>query len=206
MNPIRQETIETYDRSARQLSEYFQGIGPRTKYIDLAFKLSGSSKPKVVEIGCGDGRDAKEIVQSAGEYIGFDISQGMIKIAKQNVPDGTFKIADALDFKYPSDTDVVFDFASLLHLSREELRIVFYKVAESLRPGGIFYISTKYAPSYQQQIKEDQHGRRLFYLYSPQELKELASVTFETVYDDIEIIGTTKWVEIAFRKSEAAEL
>lgn len=55
-------TTNTYDESAEALAEFFKGIGPRTSYIDLAFKLIGYKEhARVVEIGCGDGRDATEI-------------------------------------------------------------------------------------------------------------------------------------------------
>lgn len=65
-------TISTYDKSAKELAEYFKGHGTRVEDIELALKLAGSPKnAKVVEVGCGDGRDAAEIVMRVGSYIGL---------------------------------------------------------------------------------------------------------------------------------------
>ena len=66
MNPrAKKQLINTYNKSARELSEYFQGIGPRVKDITNVFNYFPKERHlalKVIEIGCGDGRDAKEII------------------------------------------------------------------------------------------------------------------------------------------------
>src|SRR5579862_406860 len=99
MSDIRQETIDTYNRSAKELAKYFDSIGTRALYIDLAFKLAGNPKnARVVEIGCGDGRDAKDIIKHAKWYLGFDISEGLLKFANKLMPDAKFMLADAADF------------------------------------------------------------------------------------------------------------
>lgn len=135
-NP-RQETIDTYNRSAKELSKYFNGIGSRIKDIKLAFGLAGNPKnARVVEIGCGDGRDAKEIVKRAEWYEGFDISEELIKIARQAVPQAHFKVADAANYTFPAYLDVVFAFASLLHLNKTEVRAILDRVHKALNPGG----------------------------------------------------------------------
>lgn len=98
---LRQQTVDTYNKSAKELAEYFRGIGPRTDDIDLAIRLAGNSEnPKILEIGCGDGRDAKEIVKRTKNYTGFDISEELIKIARADVPDATFEVADATHYDY----------------------------------------------------------------------------------------------------------
>lgn len=60
--------------------------------------------------------------------------------------------------------------------------MVLDRAYKALVPGGVFYISLKYMPTYTQKIKEDMYGRRLFYFYNPEHLKELASDTYETVF------------------------
>jgi predicted TPR repeat methyltransferase len=207
MNKMKQETIDTYNESAEALSEYFRGIGPRTEDIEQAFKLAGDvQNPRVVEIGCGDGRDAKEITTRTNWYLGFDVSESMINLAKQHVADAEFEIADAVSFTYPPDVGIVFAFASLLHLDKDELETVFYKVAEALRPKGIFYISTKYSPEYREEVKEDQFGKRLFYFYNQQELEKIAGTKFAAVYTNQITHGNTDWIEIAFQRVDEADV
>jgi SAM-dependent methyltransferase len=201
MTDWRQKTVDTYNRSAKELAEYFQGIGPRNHDIEKGFELIGNiSNPKVLEIGCGDGRDAKEIIKHTSNFIGFDISNSFIELARKNAPKGVFEVADAVNFKYQEGLDLVFAFASLLHLDKNEVQEVLSKVGRALGKKGIFFISLKYMPSYTEQIKQDQFGERLFYFYSPEIIKQLAGDAFESVFEDRQVIGKTEWFTIALRK------
>lgn len=201
MNDWRQKNIDTYNKSAKELAKYFRGIGPRIKYINFAFQAAGNpEKARVMEIGCGDGRDAKEIVKRADWYLGFDISVKLIKLAREHVSEAEFVVADAAKFDYPQDLDIIFAFASLLHLDKEETRTVLRKAHDALKPGGIFYISLKYRPEYQKEIKKDRFGERLFYFYNPELISELAGNGYEMVKTWNETIGHTEWFELALRR------
>lgn len=195
------ETLRTYNKSARELARYFRGIGSRTDDIDIAFKLADNpSSAKVVEIGCGDGRDAKEIVKRTTDYLGFDISSELIKLARAHVPHAKFEVADATKYKFDEEIDIIFAFASLLHLDKSEVKQVLASAARALKPGGIFYISLKFADKYQEYIKEDKFGRRKFYLYNAGLIETLASDSYKTVHSSRETIGSTQWFEIALQK------
>lgn len=193
-------TIDTYDRSAKGLAEYFKGIGPRIEDIERGLTLAkASTDARVVEIGCGDGRDAAEIVTRVSWYEGFDPSEGLLAIARERLPETSFVQADALSYEYPENADVVFSFASLLHSPKEDLELVFPKVAQALRSGGIFYISLKERADYVAEDKVDEYGTRTFYFYTPQLLRELAG-DLELVYEDRQKIGNTDWFTVAFKK------
>ena len=203
MKNLKQITIDTYNNSAKELAQYFRGIGSRTGDIELAIKLSGSNKPDVLEIGCGDGRDAKEIVNRAGSYIGFDISKELIKIAKNYVPNADFLVADATDFDYgTSKYDVVFAFASLLHLNEAEISDVLTKVCTSLKPNGVVFISLKLSDKYEEKIKQDKFGTRIFYFYNPEVIKEITKDNFIIIREDggFKTVGNTEWFETVLKK------
>lgn len=201
MSNLRQETIDTYDNSAEALAIYFQGIGSRVEDIEKSLNYAGTTtNARVVEIGCGDGRDAKEIAPHCTFFTAFDISKGLIRIAKKNVPGVKFQVADAVTFDYPQDLDVVFAFASLLHLDRNELKTVFEKVAVSLRHHGIFYISLKHRDQYESGVKKDEYGKRLFYFYNQETIEDLAGSQFVTAESYVKHHGNTDWLEIALRK------
>ncbi len=87
MADLRQQTVDTYNKSAKELAEYSHGIGTRKKYINRAFNLAGSPKnARVLEVGCGDGRDATEILKHTDNYLGFDIARKAVELAKQSLP------------------------------------------------------------------------------------------------------------------------
>jgi ubiquinone/menaquinone biosynthesis C-methylase UbiE len=195
------QTIKTYDDSANELAEYFKGIGARVDDIELGLKLADiGSNAQVVEIGCGDRRDAVEIVKRVGKYEGFDPSEGLLKIAHKRLPNVSFVKADALSYVYPKKLDVVYAFASLLHVNLEDLKKVFEKVSQSLRPGGVFFISLKERTDYVEEVKEDEYGKRIFYYYNPAIIKEVAGTSFTSIYEDHQKIGKTDWFTIVLKK------
>ncbi len=201
MTDYRQETIDTYNRSAKALAKYFRGIGTRVEDIERAMHLAGRPKhPRIVEIGCGDGRDAKEITKLTPHYTGFDISTELIKLAQKYVPKAKFEVADALHYDYPKDLDIVFAFGSLLHLDQQEVKIIADRVHKALKPKGIFYVSLKHAPEYTEHLKDDEHGRRLFYLYNPGLIETITDTLFKTENTWKKKIGKTQWFEMALRK------
>ena len=55
---------EVYNKSAAKIAEYFDGYGARLEDIErtLVFANKGTGA-RVIELGCGNGRDAVEIVK-----------------------------------------------------------------------------------------------------------------------------------------------
>ncbi len=193
-------TIDTYNRSAPKLAEYFQGIGPRVDDIELALELSGNPKlARTVEVGCGAGRDAVEIIKHVGWYEGFDPSAKMLELARKQVPGGNFVLAEALSYRYPDNLDVIFAFASLLHVDDADLSIVLQKFARVLRQGGIALISLKERSNYSAELKQDDYGDRMFYYYTAELVTELAE-PLELVHEDHQQIGSSNWFTLALRK------
>jgi ubiquinone/menaquinone biosynthesis C-methylase UbiE len=197
------QTIKTYDESAHELAEYFKGIGARVADIELGLKLAQApSGARVVEIGCGDGRDAEEIIKRVAWYEGFDPSEGLIKIAQLRLPDASFIKANAHTYAYANNFDAVFAFASLLHVSQDDMVEAIHKIARSLRAGGILFISLKERPAYDEEVKEDQYGKRMFYYYNPTIIESIAGESFNTVYEDHQKIGKTAWFSLVLQKNK----
>ena len=193
--------LKVYNDSALELAQYFSGYGPRLDDIARGLALArAEAGARVVEIGCGDGRDAEGIVARVDSYQGFDPSTELLKLARDKVPRGSFVLADALSYDYPTELDVVFAFASLLHVNRTDLAIVFARVEQSLRPGGIFYVSLKERAEYIAETKTDQHGERMFYYYNPTILRQMAGTSLTVAYESRQIIGHTDWFTTAFKK------
>ena len=201
MENLRQETVDTYNHSARAFADYYKERGPRVTYINKAFEFAGNpGHAKVVEIGCGYGRDAEAIVARGASYLGIDMAEEFIKMARKNVPEANFEVADAATFEYPPDLDIVFAFASLLHMDRVEVKTVLEKVQKALNPGGVFYISLKWQPRYEKKVQRDQFGTRIFYFYNAELIQELAGDAYETAATWRETHRGADWFEIALKK------
>lgn len=198
-----ERNLHTYNSSAENLAKYFQGIGPRNEDIERGLELAqAGTDGRVVEIGCGDGRDATEIIERVAWYEGVDPSSGLLSIARNRLPEASFIEADAISYNYPDNIDVIFAFASLLHVTREDMPRVFEKGSQALREGGIYYLSLKERPEYVEEVKADEYGERMFYYYNVELIKELAGMAFQAVYESHQTIGSTDWFTLAMKKTK----
>ncbi|PIR38273.1 MAG: hypothetical protein COV34_01535 [Candidatus Zambryskibacteria bacterium CG10_big_fil_rev_8_21_14_0_10_42_12] len=196
----KQITIDTYNRSARALAQKFNHIGPRVEDVKRAFSFFTKKNPKVVELGCGNGRDAKEIIAYTNDYIGIDASEGMISLAKEYVPETNFQVSTIESFVFPENTDIIFAFASLLHLSKEEIMHVLKNTYQKLSLGGIFYISVK-MDTYHERIKTDDFGERVFYFYDKEDWRSLAGETgYKIMYEDTQNLLGVEWLTVVLQK------
>ena len=62
--------------------------------------------PLIIDLGCGSGIMAKELVKKGCNVYGIDVSKEMVNIAKKNVPAAKFKVASYLDEKIPNCTAI----------------------------------------------------------------------------------------------------
>src|SRR3989338_2033199 len=98
---LKKQTVETYNKSVAGLAKKFSNFGPRVDDIKRGFSYVSRNNPNVLEIGCGYGREAKEILWHTNKYLGMDISEEMIKMAKEQVPEGSFVVADVENYNFP---------------------------------------------------------------------------------------------------------
>jgi predicted TPR repeat methyltransferase len=194
------QTLKAYNDHAIELAEKFEGMGSRKKDIDLAFKLFRKQNPSVLELGCGDGRDAYEICKLTDSYLGIDQSAELIKIARDKVTNGNFEVSDMIKFNPPQNYDIVFAFASLLHMSKPNLKKVITNTSKNLNSNGIIYISLK-RDTYQKRVQKDEFGIRTFYYYEPSDIEATKLDSLSIVLTDYQTIGTTNWFTVALQKN-----
>jgi SAM-dependent methyltransferase len=195
----KEETVKTYDRTASQMAEKFRGMGARVEDIDRAFAIINKEHPSVLEIGCGDGRDAKEISSRTNTYLGIDVSTSMIELARVHVPEASFEVADVETYSFPAGLDIIFSFASLLHSDKEAVANILHRAHSSLNDGGIFFISLK-RDDYQSKVKEDEFGARTFYFYQPSDIKEILDEKYAVIFEDEQSFQNQDWFTLILQK------
>lgn len=198
----KQETIETYNTSAKELSERYDAIGPRISDIEETFVLIHTKNPNVLEIGCGSGRDAKEILKRTNKYTGIDVSAGLLEIAQKRNPEGKFILADAEDFSFPKQVDVIFAFASLIHAEKKNLEKIFDAMYRALSPGGVARVSLKFNEHYKEVTKADAYGTRTYYLYSKEDIQSFPA-QFLMLKCEINTSEGQEWLELLLQKPHA---
>jgi SAM-dependent methyltransferase len=96
---------------------------------------------RVLDAGCGTGIPTARQLAAAGHKVtGVDISQEMLRLARQDVPDAEFHHLDIADLDLGGFAAVV-AFFSLLMLPRAEIPGVLAKIHHLLEPGGHFVLS-----------------------------------------------------------------
>ena len=88
---IKQKTVETYDKIA---SGYSADHFTHFWIEEFDFYKSIINGKKIIDLGCGAGRDAAVFVENGFDYTGVDASEGMLKVASERVPKGKFQKMD----------------------------------------------------------------------------------------------------------------
>ncbi len=97
----------------------------------------------VVDLGCGSGLWARELLGAGYRVLGIDISEAMVEIARQKAPDAEFRVGSLFEAPLPP-CDAVTAVSEVLNYlfdpENEErgLEGLFGRVHEALRPGGVF--------------------------------------------------------------------
>lgn len=196
---LKEETINTYNTSAREIAEKFNSQGARIQDIDYVFSMQDTENPFVLEIGCGNGRDAVEINKRSTHYLGIDISEKLIAIAKETVSGAHFEVADIETYTFPKNIDIVFAFASLIHVTKESLQKIMAQLFTSVSQNGLVFVSLKHSEKYKQVTKTDEFGVRTYWHYSQSDMADVAS-GFIIEHTSIQDIRGQVWMEVLFRK------
>jgi SAM-dependent methyltransferase len=200
MDDKKRQTIATYDASAAGMAMKFEIVGPRTEDIQKAFSHAPrKGDPRVLELGCGNGRDALEILKLTKAYVGMDLSEGLLSMARLAAPGADFRLGDMETDPFPAGQDIIFAFASLLHSPQERVRAIMRKAHDALNPGGIFCINLK-EEAYREHLKEDEFGARTFYYYTPSLIEELAGDAYQALWLDRRNNGKQAWFTMGLRK------
>lgn len=135
------DTIQFYNDNAASFNTDTRTVN----FTETQNKFLHYLKPegKIMDLGCGSGRDTKYFIQKGFQVDAADGSIELCKIASeftgQEVKQMLFQ-----ELSYANTYDGIWACASILHLPYEELKTVFQKVADALKDTGIFYTSFKY--------------------------------------------------------------
>jgi SAM-dependent methyltransferase len=96
----------------------------------------------VLELGCGAGIPMTRTLARGRRLTGVDISATQIRLARENVPEATFRQDDMTSLELAAGSfDAVVAFYTLTHVPREELGGLLGRIYGWLRPGGVFIAS-----------------------------------------------------------------
>lgn len=165
-------TKESYDATAEQFASNVAQLAP----VESIQKFIGLLPPKarILDIGCGSGRDAKLFTENGVSVLGMDFSQSLINIAKINAPLAEFKEMDIETALFPASSfDGAWAAISLSHIPKKILPSVLKNIHSLLKPEGHFYLSIKKGCG--EGLEEDlRYGniKKFWSFYEEEELKK----------------------------------
>ncbi|MEQ8997809.1 MAG: class I SAM-dependent methyltransferase [Coleofasciculus sp. B1-GNL1-01] len=112
-----------------------------------------SPRAHILDLGCGTGQVVQQLLIKGYQVTGLDASEGMLRYARQNAPDGQFILGDARLLKLPTTFDAVVSTNAVLNhfLNLEELTGIFHNVYETLKEEGLFVFDMDMEEYYQSQ-------------------------------------------------------
>lgn len=145
MDPI-QKTMRTYDQIAEKYCEITEREGDREfqeKMLERTLDFMPSN-PRIIDLGCGDGRDTEHLRKKGADVVGIDLSNAMIDLARNKYPECAFLHSDMRDTVFPDDTfQGAWASTSLSNIPKSELSSVEKEIYRILETGSIFCFSFK---------------------------------------------------------------
>lgn len=98
---------------------------------------------RILDAGCGSGRDARAFHEMGYDVEAFDASAELVELARQHsgLPVEKKRFEDVTEVER---YDGIWCCASLLHVPLAELPGVMARLARALKPDGVWYLSFKY--------------------------------------------------------------
>jgi len=136
----------------------------------------------VLDVACGTGILARELMNMGFQVSGIDISEDMINIAKENTKDNSFIVADMKDFKLNKKFDIItcaFDSINYI-TNNKDMEKTISNIFNHLENNGffIFDINTPY-------LYEDKHFGIIERTFDDKNFKQILE------YDTVSRLGKT---------------
>lgn len=138
-----------FDQSAHEYDSWFQSPVGRfvdETEIDCLFSLADDiTGAKILDLGCGTGHLSQKLYHKGAEVTGIDVSQNMLKKARESSQQQNLKInyqyMDVFKLDFPTSSfDYIFSMAALEFMG--DTAAVFESIKKVLKPGGSVVIGT----------------------------------------------------------------
>lgn len=135
------DTLSYYEENAAAFAAGTKDVDfSAVEDVFLSFVKEGG---RILDFGCGAGRDSAYFLSKGYEVEAIDGSEAMCRIARENTG---LEVKQMLfqDFHEVQAYDGIFACASLLHVEKAQLPDLFHRLEQALKDGGALYVSFKY--------------------------------------------------------------
>jgi ubiquinone/menaquinone biosynthesis C-methylase UbiE len=138
-----EDTIAWYNDNAEKYAAATAEFVDREQIADFVTALFPGAR--VLDAGCGSGRDTNALVESGLDTVGLDYSAGLVAEAKRRFPNCQFIEGSFLDLKIADETlDGIWAHASLLHLETiDDVKKALSEFHRVLKQNGVLHVLVK---------------------------------------------------------------
>ena len=193
------KTLDYYNQNASAFITDTISVDLKELWVKFINALLGD---KVLDLGCGSGRDTKYFLEVGLKVTAVDGSEELCKRASDylGIPvyHMLFQELDLVD-----EYNGIWACSSILHLPKDELRTVFYKMVRALKSSGIIYTSFKYG-----EFEGERNGRYFtdFTIESFRTfIKNIPNLKIEEQWITEDVRpgrGDEKWLNLLLRKMD----
>lgn len=138
---ITRATLASYDGKARAFWEGTRDHDVSQNVEALLAEIPGAGPHRILDLGCGPGRDLAAFVARGHDPIGLDGAAAFVEMARAHAGVEVWQ-QDLLALDLPDDSFAgVFANASLFHVPSQELTRVLGELFACLRAGGVLFAS-----------------------------------------------------------------
>jgi ubiquinone/menaquinone biosynthesis C-methylase UbiE len=175
---VNADLIQAYDRMAqlRDFDRYEEW--KRNERRDFASRLMREGGLKLLDIGCGTGRDGQWFAENDFTVTCIDLSPKMIQSARRKGLDA--RVMDFMEPDFPPESfDALFALNALVHISHSELPATLDTLKTLLRPGGLFFLGQYGGSDFEGVLEKDNYRPKRFFSFPSEEsLKPILEAAF----------------------------
>ena len=197
-----ESTLNYYQTNSESFIENTVNVDVNDLY--RPFLENMPSTGKVLDAGCGSGRDTKFFLEKGFNVVAFDNSPNMVRHAAEFTGQEVLLMSFE-DIEFKDNFDGIWACASVLHVPENNISTVLSKFTDALKDSGMIYSSFKYGEN------EGIRNGRFFADYTEERFDQLL-----TAIPKLELIqywktsdlrpgrSEEKWLNILLRKIIAA--
>jgi 2-polyprenyl-3-methyl-5-hydroxy-6-metoxy-1,4-benzoquinol methylase len=197
---MNNKTLDYYNQNA---NTFFEGtVSVNFKEVQDKF-LKVLPGKKILDFGCGSGRDTKYFLDNGYDVTAID---GSIELCKKASKYTGIKVKHMLfqELDEKDTYDGIWACSSILHLNKEELKPVLLKMIEALKKHGIIYTSFKYGDF------EGERNGRYFSNFTIESFKEYVQDITSIQIEEYWLSGDVRkgreeeqWLNLILRKTNS---
>ena len=147
------DTLDYYQRNAKEFFSQTINVDMQNVYqpfLEYLPKTHLSNQQKILDVGCGSGRDSVFFANQGFEVVAIDGSKSLIELAQQTdtrIGWQCLRFDEIAKQSWQNQFTGIWACASLLHVPFDDLPKILNDLLSCLRPTGILYASFKYGNS-----------------------------------------------------------